>query len=61
MIARLVRLAANRDGHIAIKAAKLLLEYGYGKPPEQINLLTNDMLIWRLGIRIDVMRKFRRY
>ena len=35
MIARLVRLTSNRDGHVAIKAIKLLLEYGYGKPHEQ--------------------------
>jgi hypothetical protein len=38
MIARLVRMANNPDGHVAIGAIKLLFAYGYGRPRERVVL-----------------------
>lgn len=38
MIERLLKLASSVDGHIAIKAIKILLAYGFGKPSERIQL-----------------------
>lgn len=42
MVARLLDLADSRDGHIAIKAVRLLLAYGFGQPREQIDLNKMD-------------------
>lgn len=38
MIARLVKLAKDKDGDVSIKAIKILLAYGFGRPPERIEL-----------------------
>lgn len=38
MISRLIDLVKSRDGHISIKAMKILLNYGFGRPSESIQL-----------------------
>lgn len=38
MIARLVKLVKDEDCDVSIKAIKILLAYGFGRPPESIEL-----------------------